>query len=76
MQIAEGDDVISPADGNENWRCIGAKWQAHAFYAAATGVDPEESGGIDRQIREAMKRLPIERQRAQRKSVEKPRVSS
>jgi hypothetical protein len=49
---------------------------AHAFYVAATGKDFEEHGGLDRQIREAMKRLPIERQRAQRKSVEKPRVSS
>jgi hypothetical protein len=37
---------------------------ARAFYAAATGTDPEQHGGLDRQIREAQKRLPIERQRA------------
>jgi hypothetical protein len=37
---------------------------ARAFFAAATGADPEQHGGLDRQIREAQKRLPIERQRA------------
>jgi hypothetical protein len=37
---------------------------ARAFYAAAIGADPEQHGGLDRQIREAQKRLPIERQRA------------
>jgi hypothetical protein len=43
---------------------------AREFYSAVTGVDPEKrGGGIDRQIRQAMTRLPIERQRAQRMSV-------
>lgn len=37
---------------------------ARAFYGAATGRDPEDDGGLDRQIRQAQKRLPIERQRA------------
>ena len=47
---------------------------AREFYSAVTGVDPEKRGdGIERQIREAAKRLPIERQRAQRMSVEKSR---
>ncbi len=49
---------------------------ARAFYAAVTEVDPDGHGGLDRQIRQAVKRLPIERQRAQRKSIEKPRDSS
>jgi hypothetical protein len=49
---------------------------ARTFYAAVTGVDPEKHGGLDRQIRQALTRLPIERERAQRKSGEKPRVSS
>jgi hypothetical protein len=43
---------------------------AREFYSAVTGVDPHKRGnGIDRQIRQAVTRLPIERQRAQRKSV-------
>jgi hypothetical protein len=37
---------------------------ARAFYSAAIGRDPEVDGGLDRQIRQAQKRLPIERQRA------------
>jgi hypothetical protein len=49
---------------------------AREFYSAATGFDPEQHGGLDRQIRQAAMRLPIERERAQRKSVEKPRHSS
>ena len=49
---------------------------ARAFYAAVTEVDPDGHDGLDRQIRQAVKRLPIERQRAQRKSIEKPRDSS
>jgi hypothetical protein len=40
------------------------------FYAAVTGVDPEDHSGLDRQIREAVKRQSIERPRAQRKSVQ------
>jgi hypothetical protein len=43
---------------------------AREFYAAVTGVDPEKrGGGLDRQIRQAVRRLSIERQRAQRISV-------
>jgi hypothetical protein len=43
---------------------------AREFYSAVTGVDPEKrGGGLDRQIRQAMTRLPMERQRAQRMSV-------
>jgi hypothetical protein len=49
---------------------------ARAFYAAVTEVDPDGHDGLDRQIRQAVKRLAIERQRAQRKSIEKPRDSS
>ncbi len=46
---------------------------ARAFYGAVTGVNPEQHGGsIDRQIRQAVKRLPVERQRAQRKTAQKP----
>ena len=37
------------------------------FYVAVTGVDPEDHSGLDRQIRQAVRRLLIER-RAQRKS--------
>jgi hypothetical protein len=49
---------------------------ARAFYTEVTGVDPEKHGGLDRQIRQAARRLPIERQRAQRKSVERSRDPS
>ena len=42
---------------------------AREFYAAVTGVDPEQHRGLDRQIRQAVTRLALERQRAQRKSV-------
>jgi hypothetical protein len=43
---------------------------AREFYSAVTGVDPEKrGGGLDRQIRQAVTRLSIERPRAQRKSV-------
>jgi hypothetical protein len=44
---------------------------ARAFFAAASGIAADEVDGLDRQIRKAMKRLPIERQRAQRKSAQK-----
>jgi hypothetical protein len=47
---------------------------ARAFYSAVTELDTQDR--LDRQIRQAVTRLPIERQRAQRKSVEKPRDSS
>jgi hypothetical protein len=47
---------------------------ARAFYGAVTELDTED--GLDRQIRQAVTRLPIEGQRAQRKSVQKPRDSS
>lgn len=40
---------------------------ARAFYTEVTGFDPEEQGGLDRQIRRAATRLAIERQRSQRK---------
>ena len=43
---------------------------AREFYAAVTGVDPQDHSGLDRQIREAVKRQSIERPRAQRKSVQ------
>ena len=46
------------------------------FYSAATGVDPERHGDLERQIRQASTRLSIERQRARRKSGEKSRHSS
>jgi hypothetical protein len=49
---------------------------ARAFCAAVTEVDRDGHDSLDRQIRQAVKRLPIERQRAQRKSIEKPRDSS
>ena len=32
---------------------------ARTFYVAVTGVDPEEHGGLDRQIRQALTRLSI-----------------
>lgn len=48
---------------------------ARKFYSTATGFDPEQQGGLDRQIRQAAHSF-IERQSAQRKSVEKPRHSS
>ena len=41
---------------------------AREFYSAATGVDAEDHGGIDRQIREAVRSV-AQRQSAQRKSV-------
>lgn len=47
---------------------------AHAFYSLATGVDPEQNGGLERQIRQALTRLPVEH--ARRKSSEKSKVSS
>jgi hypothetical protein len=37
---------------------------ARRFYAVVTGADPDDHGGLDRQIRQAQKRLPMERQRA------------
>jgi hypothetical protein len=43
---------------------------AREFYAAVTGVDPEDHSGLDRQIREAVKRHSIGRPRAQRKSLQ------
>ena len=49
---------------------------ARTFYVAVTGVDREKHGGLDRQIRQALTRLSIERQRARRKSGEKPKASS
>src|SRR5262245_1047075 len=41
---------------------------AREFYSAATGVDPEDHGGLDRQIREAARSF-TQRQSAQQKSV-------
>ncbi len=49
---------------------------AREFYTAVTGSPPKEHGGLERQIRQAVTRLPIERERTQRKSVEKPRHPS
>jgi hypothetical protein len=49
---------------------------AREFYFAVTGVYAESHGGLDRQIRQALERLPIERERAQRKSAEKSRETS
>jgi len=49
---------------------------AREFYSAATGSEPDQDGGLDRQIREAAKHLSIDRERAQRKSVKKSRLSS
>jgi hypothetical protein len=49
---------------------------ARTFYVAATGIKREKNGRLDRQIRQALTGLSIERQRAQRKSVEKPKDSS
>jgi hypothetical protein len=46
---------------------------ARAFYASATG---DRSDELDRQIRQAVKRLPVERERAQQNSGEKSRVPS
>jgi hypothetical protein len=48
---------------------------AREFYTAATGLDPEGHGGLDRQIRKAARSF-IECQPVQRKSVKKPRHSS
>jgi hypothetical protein len=44
---------------------------ARDFYSTVTGADPEEHRGLDRQIRQTVKRLPIERKRlrAQQKPV-------
>ena len=47
---------------------------AREFYSAAIEVDPDEPIGLDRQIRQALTRLSIER--ARRKSGEKPKASS
>jgi hypothetical protein len=41
---------------------------ARAFYTEVTGFDPNDQGGLDRQIRRAATHLAIERQRAQQKS--------
>jgi hypothetical protein len=41
---------------------------AHAFYAVATKRDAEDDGGLDRQIRQAVKLLPIKRARARHAS--------
>jgi hypothetical protein len=49
---------------------------ARAFYAAVTGTDSEKDSHLERQIRQAATRLPIERQRSQRKSAENPREAS
>ena len=49
---------------------------AREFFSAATGIDPERHGDLERQIRQASTRLSIERQRARRKSGEKSRHSS
>ena len=49
---------------------------AREFYFAVTEVYAESHGGLDRQIRQALERLPIERERAQRKSPEKSRETS
>jgi hypothetical protein len=49
---------------------------ARTFCVAVTGADWEKHGGLDRQIRQALTRLSIERPRARRKSGEKPKVSS
>ena len=37
---------------------------ARAFYLVATKVDPDRDGGLDRQIRQAIKGLPVQRERA------------
>ena len=47
---------------------------AREFYRAAMDIDPEQHGGLDRQIRQALTRLPIER--ARQKSFEKSEVLS
>ena len=44
---------------------------ARSFYSAAIEADPEEHGGLDRQIRQALTRLPVERERARQKSSKK-----
>jgi hypothetical protein len=49
---------------------------ARAFYAAVIEGEPERYSGLDRQIRQAATRLPVEPQRARRKSGKKPRVPS
>jgi hypothetical protein len=49
---------------------------AREFYAVATGSDLEKDGGLDRQIRHALTRLPIVLERARQKSRQKSRVSS
>ena len=49
---------------------------ARAFYGVVTGAEPEKHGGLDRQIRHAATRLPVELQRARRKSAENPRETS
>jgi hypothetical protein len=49
---------------------------ARAFHGVVIGAEPEKHGGLDRQIRHAATRLPVERQRAQRKSAENPRETS
>ena len=49
---------------------------ARAFYAAAIKVDPDDDGGLDRQIREAIKRLPTQRDRARHMSMRQRQKSS
>jgi hypothetical protein len=49
---------------------------ARRFFAAAVGSDPEQHGGLDRQIRQAVARSAFKRLPTQRKSVKKPRHSS
>jgi len=48
---------------------------AREFYSAATGFEPDDDGGLDRQIRQAARTF-AQRQPAQQKSAQKPRVSS
>lgn len=49
---------------------------ARKFYFAVVDSDAEQDGGLDRQIRQALTRLPIELERARQKSGKKSRVSS
>lgn len=48
---------------------------AREFYSVSTGLDPEQHGGLDRQIRQAARSF-VEGQFAQRKSAKISRVSS
>jgi hypothetical protein len=49
---------------------------AREFYSSTTGSNSERVDGLDRQIRQALTRLPIELERAQRNSHKKSKVSS